>query len=310
MTIDTHDDRMRITVVGGGAVGLVFAGLLSTVDDVSLLVRRRDQAETIATSGIQIDGPDSSETYRPNVSADPAVMNDSEFVIVLTKTYDTAMVAKTIANNAKRDATVLTLQNGIGSVDVLNTYCGKNCVLYGITLIGSHRESDCHAVYSVLHRVIVGEQDGPATERCKRIVNRLSAVGFDGTASDRVESEVWTKLALSIAQNALSALTDKSFGALRNSDAALAFVRSSLAEFRLLADAKGIELLADPYEQLMSNWSRIPKHHSSMWQDLQAEKRTEIDAMNGAIVELGKHHGIAMPANETITNLIKVRESK
>jgi 2-dehydropantoate 2-reductase len=301
---------MRITVVGGGAVGLVFAGLLSTVDDVSLLVRRPEQATAITESGIQVDGPGSSDTYRLNASADPSVMSDAELVIVLTKTYDTPTVAETIAAYAKQDAVVLTLQNGIGSVDVLNEQCGKDRVLHGMTLIGSHRQNDRHATYSVLHRAVVGEQDGLATERCRQIAENFSAVGFDGIASDRIESEVWTKLALSIAQNALSALTDKPFGTLRKSDAALAFVRSSLAEFALLTDAMNIELLADPYDQLMSNWSRIPQHHSSMWQDLKAGKRTEIDAMNGAIVELGRPRGIAMPVNETITNIVKVREAK
>ena len=235
-----NNGATNTVVIGGGAVGSVLASLLVSETPVTLLVRRQDHARAVLDNGIRLDGPTSVTMHHLAASCDPRVLEDADLVIVATKSYDTEQVAKTIGENAKPDALVLTLQNGLGSLDVLGEICGADRVLGGITTIGCTKIDDTTIKVPWLGRVAVGEVMGPSTTRCRQVAERFSRAGFIGEAPDDIRNEIWNKLSFSVSQNALCALTNKSFGELLNSPSALAVARSLLDEFQLVAVAEGV----------------------------------------------------------------------
>jgi len=263
----------------------------------------------VAQRGIRLDRQGSLTTHHPNAFADPRVLADADLVIVLTKTYDTEAAARLIVENARRDALVLSVQNGVGSLDILQDICGDGRVIGGTTSIGCRKLDDQSVEVAHLGRVVVGELADHDNVRCIDVTDRIGRAGFDAEVSDDVRSDIWTKLAFSVAQNALSALTNRSFGELRKEASALEIARSLLSEIQLVAAAEGVTLRTEPFERLKHNWEKMPAFRPSMWQDVRSGRRTEIDAINGAIVRLAGHHGIAAPANELMTRLVKVAEA-
>lgn len=301
---------MEIAIIGGGAVGSAYAALLSRVAPTTLIVRRAEHAEAVARDGITVTHDGNQMTYRPRVTTEPHAVAKADLVLVLTKTYDTEAASQTIAEYVGASATIASLQNGLGAIDVLNSIYGRQRVLAGITSIAAVKRDDVSIDLSHIGEAVVGEQDMSASRRCNEAAGCFTAAGFNGVVASDIWTDIWTKLGLSVGQNALSALCSMTFGEMAASEAVCEIARLLTDEFLAVASTEGIHVRYEPFDRLMSNWQKASEHRSSTWQDLAADRRTEIDAINGAMVRLGNLHGIATPVNATITNLIKAREPK
>lgn len=200
--------RMRIGVIGGGAVGLTYAALLSEVADVHILTRRRGQAERLKDSGIRFEDREGGAKQYPNVSAsiDFSSLKDCDVIIVAVKSYDTEEVAKNLASNIKDDAVVLTLQNGIEAFDVLRSHLkNPDRVMAGVTYVGASRKDDTTVVNGKSFLTIVDS-------RATRLIEAMRATSLEVEASDNARQAVWDKLVLNVAQNALSTVTNLNSG--------------------------------------------------------------------------------------------------
>jgi 2-dehydropantoate 2-reductase len=297
------DKQYSVGIIGGGGVGLTLAALLSDVAEVIVKVRRPEQAEAINAQGINFTLRNGQETLFKNVRAvvDFADLKDCDAVIVAVKSYDTAAVAGELNGAIGADATVLTLQNGLQAYGVLREGMEHpDRVFAGVTYVAASRIDDRTVVNGDNLRVVI---DDKAVE----LVKIMKQTRFTTEVSAEINQAVWDKMVLNAGQNALSAVTNLNFGEMVESAECLDLTAKLLGEFEQVAEAEGVTFNYSFMEAIRNNW-KGSTFYPSMWQDLHKGRRTEIDAINGAICELGKKHDLATPYNDMITSLIKALE--
>lgn len=298
---NTH---FRIGIIGGGSVGLTYAALLSEVADVVLNVRRSQQADAINSQGILFKTRDGQETVYKKVraSVDVADLADCDAILIAVKSYDTAEVADKLAKAIKPDTTVVTLQNGLQALDILESHLeNPSRVLAGVTYVGANRSDDRQVLNGHDLRTIIDER---ATELAKV----MQSAPFTVETSSNIKQTVWNKMAFNVAQNALSAITNRNFGQMLQSPDCLDVAAKLLSEFQEVAASEGIHFEHNLMDKLQDNW-RGSSFYPSMWQDLHHGKRTEIDAINGMISLIGRKHAVPTPTNDVIISLIKALET-
>jgi 2-dehydropantoate 2-reductase len=296
---------MKIVVIGGGAMGLIHAALLSRVVDTSLLVRRAEQAQTLLSNGVTIVSEDGDRTnHRLAASSTPEDLDSADLVIIAVKSYQTEDVAELLAASSNNRSTILSIQNGIRHNDILAKVCGENRVLLGKTGYAGSRIDETTVQVTGSGSTVFGERSGEMSDRVLALEPLFRKAGINVETSDQMWSVLWSKFAQACSQNALSAVTRKPFDDLLASESARQMLHLLSIEMTELARAENVELQFDPYERLLENWVGL-NHRSSMLQDLEAGRPTEVDALNGDAVRRGEQLGIPMPTNRSIWLLMK-----
>lgn len=296
---------MNIVVIGGGSTGLVYGSKLSEVTQTTLVVRRQHQADLINDRGTVLERPDGSESFSLAATTDTSIIEKADLVIGLTKCYDAKSVGKLVRTNMKENCMFLCLHNGLGTIDVYNDLIGTANVIGGVTYLGANRLQDNTAKLGIGVRTVVGEQSGEITERLSKIVEIFSSAGFKAESSDSLAQLIWDKLILAVGQHALCAISGLSFKEMRESPEVLEISQALLDETEQVAEVFGIEFEDSLMERVIANLEFGADHYSSMYQDIKAGRRTEIDYINGAIAQLGVEYLIPTPVNNTIANLIR-----
>lgn len=298
------NNTYKITIIGGGAVGLTYAYLLANQAQVTIKTRRQEQADLINAEGISslLDGKTEVIT-NISATADVSAIADSDAVIVTVKSYDTEEVAKELSKILRPDALILTIQNGIQAFAVLQANIDNpERVFAGVTYIGANRIDDRSVKNGTNRRTVI---DSKAVS----LVSVFEKTRFGVEAAPNIMQAVWDKMVLNNGQNALSAITDFHLGEMLESSYCLDIAGHLLDEMQAVAKAESITFDYVPMNKLKDNWTDTT-FYPSMWQDLHKKRRTEIDAINGAISQRGKKYGIATPYNDMITSLVKIAESK
>jgi 2-dehydropantoate 2-reductase len=301
---------MRIAVLGAGAVGLSVAARLSGVAEVVAVTRER-YATAIRQNGFHMTGRWGDAVYDLPVATrlDPA--EEFDYVIVTAKSVDTATLCREYAPILARSE-VVSLQNGIGNEELIAGVTDR--VIGGMIITGFEWQGPNTVQVSVeggpmkLGRFPQGMD--PAVEVLVNLV-RKAGIPVEGTPT--IRTEIWGKTMYNCALNPLGALMNVPYGRLAEPHA-WAIIRTVVEEVYAVAEAEGIALAwPDPAAYLMFlGETQLPStasHHSSMLQDLARGRRTEIEFLNGAIVAIGARHGLPVPANACIADLIRFRES-
>jgi 2-dehydropantoate 2-reductase len=297
--------KPKIAILGGGAVGLTYAAFLAPVADVLIKTRSQSQADSINTDGISLTVDGNVEEIK-GVAATAAMadLKNCESVIVALKSYDTEAVAKELTKVIPAEIPVISLQNGLQGYEVLkNTVNNPARVFAGVTYIGAKRSDDRSVSLGTNRRTIIDAKAGP-------ILEVLAKTRYGVEPSYNIRQAVWDKLVLNNGQNALSAVTDMSVQQMLELPECIAIAKHLLAELQAVGEAEGLRFDYPLLDKLKANWTGGSDFYPSMWQDLHAGKRTEIDAINGAISQLGRKHRIATPYNDMMTSLVKALEGK
>jgi 2-dehydropantoate 2-reductase len=312
-----------VGVAGAGSIGCFVGGALAAAGRrVALLARPRVIGE-IRDNGLRLTNFDGSEQRLPAdqlaLSDDPSILGEVGVVLVTVKSADTAEIADILARHAPRDAVIVSLQNGVGNVAVLRARLPGRKVLGGMVPFNviSPGEGRFHRSTS---GDIVLEQDDGATAA------RLSVPGLNMRPADNIEGVQWGKLIVNL-NNALNALADIP---LRRQLAQRPWRRlfaDQMAEGLTAIKADGIKpvsptpipsgwmppLLRLPdaiFEVLLGRTMKIdPEARSSMWEDLQRGRRTEIDYLQGVVTEIADRHGLEAPLSRRIVSLVKKAEA-
>jgi 2-dehydropantoate 2-reductase len=293
-----------IGIVGGGAVGLTYAALLSEVADVTVKTRSGEQAALINEQGLKFAKRSGEATEFTGIKAseDYNSLNQCDAIIVAVKSYDTEEVAKELNKVIRPEIVVLTIQNGLQAFDILQKQLDHTeRVFAGVTYMGASRSDGRSVVNGDNLRTVVDARAGKLAE-----ILQSSQFQVEVVADSR--QAVWDKLVLNAGQNALSAVTNLNFGQMLASQDCLAIAENLLEEVQRVGEAEQIIFAYSLMDKLHDNW-KGSTFFPSMWQDLHKGQRTEIDAINGSISSLGRKHGIATPYNDMITSLIKALES-
>lgn len=303
---------MKIVVVGPGALGCLLAASLRnrTREDVWLFDNMRERAKRIAETGIKVEGLSGPYTAKVNVAASAKDAGTCDLAILCVKSYSTEDACKDIKDLVGASTSVLTLQNGIGNVQIMNDHFGPEKIMAGITNHGATLLGIGHVRHAGKADTIIGRADGRVLGAIRDIANILSKAGFETKVSKDIDSVIWGKLVINVGINALTAITRLNNGALIEHDECRQVLRSAVQEAVKVVKRKRIKLAYDdPIQKVESVCKATAGNVSSMLQDVLNKKRTEIDFINGAIVRQAKALAIPTPINEVLTNLVKTIES-
>ena len=296
---------MHFLVVGPGAMGCLFAARLKKAGyDVTLLDYIDERARQINNQGILVQGL--SEEYRikvPTVSGTFPTAPD--LVLICVKSYKTRDAAQAIKQGIGPQTVLVTLQNGVGNVEILQEIFGDERVLGGVTAEGATLLGPGKIRHAGRGDTIVGpgrDPNGPAG----KLVSAFNRAGFNSNSADHVNDLIWGKLIVNVGINPLTAITRLKNGRLPDLPGTRMIMEEAVKEAVAVARAKGIDLpYPDPLARVIEVCHATTENVASMLQDVLNQKQTEIDAINGAIVREGKAMNIPTPVNLTLTSLVQ-----
>jgi 2-dehydropantoate 2-reductase len=310
---------MKIAIFGAGAVGRLLAWFLVQGGHRSLLVcRRREQAERFREEGLLFVGLDGGEQVIEVEAVTSEELLGSEAarevagVMLTVKSYHTRTAAQTI-REAFPGVPVLSMQNGLGNGEILADFAEPAKIAIGLTTHGATADGETGVFYKGSGRTVLGDwqQDcgGEEVSPAKWWCELLAAGGHSGLSlAEDIRTEVWRKAMVNIGINPFTALHRVPNGELLNRPDLLAEMRATVEEAERVARAEGIAL-EDSWERVLEVCRGTAGNRSSMLQDVERGRRTEIDSLCGVIVQLGKRHGIPTPYNahclEQVQNLLK-----
>lgn len=303
---------MKIVIVGPGALGCLIAGFLKirTKEEVWLLDNDPDRARKIRGSGIKIEGISGDFDTRIDIVSSPKDIGACDLVMICVKSYSTEEACREIKDIVSDETYILTLQNGIGNVQILNDYFGPERIIAGVTNHGSTLLGAGHVRHAGRADTIIGNSEGKVLGIMKEAAAILTKAGFETKISKDIDSVIWGKLIINVGINALTAVTRLNNGRLIEYDGTRELLRAAVQEAVKIVKRKRIKLAYDdPIQKVESVCKATAANISSMLQDVLKMKRTEIDFINGAIVRHAKAMGIATPVNETLTGLVRTIES-
>jgi 2-dehydropantoate 2-reductase len=296
---------MRFLIIGPGAMGCLFAARLKAAGfDVTLLDHNKERADQINQQGIMVEGVSGEYTVRVPVMVD-GDLKGFDFALVCVKSNRTRFIAETLQNQLSPETFVVTLQNGIGNLEILEEVFGKDRVLGGVTAEGATGLSWGRIRHAGVGATVIGpkrQTDDP----CERLAAALNKAGFKAETSENVEGLLWGKLVVNAGINALTAITRLKNGRLPEIDGTKSIMKELVKEAVAVSKAKNINLpFEDPLGRVVQVCRNTAGNVSSMLQDVLNKKETEIDFINGAVVREGEALGISTPVNRTLTALVK-----
>ncbi len=304
---------MKIAIIGVGAMGSIYAGLLADKGghDVWAVDTWKDHVEAIRKNGLRVEGASGDRTVRLNATADPSDVKDADLVIIATKDDGVAGAARAALAMAKPDAPILTIQNGLGSADKVAEIVGSKRILMGVVGgFGASMKGPGHAHHNGMEFLRLGEMDGGLTPRLETVKQAWEAGSFKVLAFDDIHKMVWEKLICNCTYSGPCALTGLRVGEVQANPNAWSIAAACANEAYLVAMAKGIRLdFDDPVRYVRDFGQKIPNARPSMLLDHMAGRPAEVDNINGAIPREGAKVGIATPVNSVVVALLKAKES-
>ncbi|MBU4252225.1 MAG: 2-dehydropantoate 2-reductase [Candidatus Omnitrophica bacterium] len=302
---------MKIVVVGPGAIGCLFAAYLAkSKEEVWLLDKNKERAAKINECGISLEGASGSWQVKVKATANPADIGKADLIIICVKSFHTKLTIEQIKPLLSDETKILTLQNGIGNVEIISESAGEERVIAGVTNEGSTLIDIGKIRHAGRGETIIGTIDGKTPVQMRAIRELLNKVGFECKMSRDIKSLLWSKLIINVGINALSAITRLPNGKLIEYEGTRRILRDAVTEAARIAKRKRIKLIFDdPLAKVEAVCEGTQGNLSSMLQDVLRKKRTEVDFINGVIVRLGQELGIDVPTNKFLLDLVKTIES-
>ena len=310
---------MRVVIVGAGAIGSVVGGFLAKSGHTVALVGRGAHLHAMAAAGLRITGiwgdhdVGGFSTYG---HARDVPGNDWDLVAVVTKSFDTAGALDDAAGLVGNGTLVLSVQNGLGNIEQVESRFGVARSLGGMVIFGVRVVDPGTVEVTVFaHEARIGSRTGAVEPaRIEMIAEAFTDAGIPMLATDAIESHVWDKVLFNCALNPLSAVLGVTYGTLAAQQHTCEIMSTVVDEIYRVAETRGVAL----FEKTPRGYFRhfledlVPPtaaHRASMYEDLRIGRRTEIDALNGAVVRLGAEYDVGCPVNAALAALVRAREN-
>ena len=298
-----------VAVVGAGAIGSLFGGLLQAGGlDVTLIDIWEEHIRAIQKDGLKITGYGGDRVVRIGATTSVAEVGVVDVVVVQTKTRHTAEAARSALPLFGENTVAATFQNGLGNAEVIGDIVGMEKVLGGVTAQGSGIVAPGTIAHAGSLPSFIGELQGGISERASAIASAFTDAGLLTIASENITRDIWKKLLANIGINAMSALGNFRVGELFDVPEVREVVLEAIDEAALVAIAAGVDLDADEAKDVIfriMGKGGTGSNRSGMLVDVLNKRKTEIDAINGAVVRLGKQHGIPTPISKTLVAAVK-----
>ncbi len=297
---------MRIHIIGSGAMGSIYGGLLFRAGyDVTLIDVREDHLAAIRRDGLRIEGVRGEHVVRiPAVERD-AQLPPADLAIVFTDCNAIADAARNARRLLAPDGFAVTLQNGIGNVEALTASLGKARVAGGVTMNSGANPAPGCVVYTNAGVTSIGELDGRPSERIEALASMLNRAQIETRVVADPMAQIWSKFVHNCAVNALAAVSGLRSGEIYRTPEMSALQDRVIDEILEVVERKGVALPeADPRKKIKEH-CRVRYNKPSMMQHVEQGRQTEIDALNGALLREAKALGIAVPYNEAVVAFVK-----
>ena len=296
-------------------MGSLFGGLLSAAGhEVWLLEVWEAHVDAINSDGLTMSFEGQERVVEPRATRDAAEAGECDLVMVWCKSADTEAALIGAKPMLGPETVVCTLQNGIGHVEVIESFVERSKLAYGITVTGALMKGPAHielteSAWSGGGDTVVGARDERGMEAAELVAETLVGAGIAARTSADVDVAVWKKLATACPMAPLVAITRLRIGDVNDSDEMHELLAALCDEVVAVAQAEGVPLDAtETREEAFSVWRAVATHVSSMGQDVLAGRRTEIDSLSGAIAERGRRHGVETPRNDMSARLVRLVE--
>ncbi len=300
---------MKTVMIGPGAMGSLFGGLLTRAgEDLWLVGYKKEQVETICSVGLTLEEREGSQIIPMRATPDVTSVGKADLVIFFVKTYDTENAVSDALVLEKEDTIFLTLQNGLGNEEVICKKINRKKVMLGVTGQGATLLQPGHVRHAGWGKTFIGELDHRITDRAIRIAQIFYSAGIETEVSPNIHDQVWGKLVVNAGINALTALTGFKNGQLLDYPETARLMEKLVLEAAEVARRRGVHIEEDPIERVRKAAEATRENRSSMGQDFDQRRKTEIDAINGAVVREAQLLGIPVPFNQAVTDLVKAIE--
>lgn len=304
---------MKIAVVGCGAMGSVYAGLLASAGhEVWAIDSWREHVDAMRANGLRVEGASGDRTVKLNATTSAADAGMCDLVIIATKARDVEAAARSAQAIVGPDTLVLSIQNGLGGPDRTAAVLGRERVMVGVVGgFGASMRGPGHAHHNGMELVRLGELAGPATPRLEAVAEVWRSGGFKVKTFDDIDQLVWEKLICNVCFSGTCAVTERTISEVMNDPDAWQVASGCATEAFRVARKRNIRLgFDDPVAYVRDFGSKIPNARPSMLLDLMAKRRSEVDAINGAIPPAAQAVGLAAPYNEVVAGLVRAKERR
>ena len=296
---------MRVCVAGAGTIGSLLAAHLARVTDVSVLTRRPEHADALNEQGLRVTGRADFST-RLTAATDPAGL-EADLLIVACKSNDLAALAQRLSGHFD-GATVMTVQNGLGSEEIVGAH-GDWPLLSAVTFMSGTRHSDIEIEYILDTATWIGPYRGTTIEDARAVAGLIVSSGLEAEAFDDLRPAQWSKLIFNATVNAVAALTGLPHDAHFAEGLLGELVHGLVDEGKAAARAAGVDLREDPWQMNVLATQRGHAHRPSMLEDVEAQRRTEIEAITGALVREATRAGVEVPLHTALYRLVRAKEA-
>ena len=294
----------RIAVMGAGAVGCYYGAMLARAGHRVTLIARAQHVEAVRRAGLRLQTNQFDESVKLESSTEPDAVRGAELVLFSVKSTDTEAAGKALAPHLGRDASIVTLQNGVDNAERLAATLGRE-VIPAVVYVATEMAGPGHVRHHGRGELVIGR-----AKASESIVAAFAAAGVPVEISDNVAGALWAKLIVNSAYNALSAITQLPYGRLVANDGIPEIMRDVVDECLAVARASGVKVPADMHETVRRIAQTMPGQYSSTAQDLSRQKKTEIEHLNGFVVRKGEALGVRTPVNRTLLALVKALENR
>jgi 2-dehydropantoate 2-reductase len=295
----------KVAVMGAGAVGCYYGGMLARAGHDVVLIARPPHVEAIERDGLRMETRTFDEHVRLAASTEPGAVQGANLVLFCVKSTDTEAAGAQMRPHLAPEALVLTLQNGVDNADRLRTVLPPHQVSAAVVYVATEMAGPGHVRHHGRGELVI-EPSGAGDA----VARALIAAGVPTDISDNVRGALWTKLVINCAYNAVSAIAQRPYGEAVAGEGVKDVMREVVDECLAVARAEGVQLPGDVHAAVGQIVETMPGQYSSTAQDLARGKRSEIDYLNGLIVRRGQALGIATPANRVLWALVKLMEGK
>jgi 2-dehydropantoate 2-reductase len=303
-------DWPRIAVVGAGAVGSYFGGTLARAGAPIVFIGRNHFVDAVSAKGLVLDKSEGEQRIVATATTEMNAIQDCSLILFSVKANATAATAAQMAPFVRPDATVVCLQNGVDNAE--RVHAATNLVsLSAVVYVAVSVPEPGRVKHLARGDLIIG----PPSEKTTEVVNVFDRAGISCRISENIEGELWVKLLCNCALNAISALGRVSYGEIIQDNNARKLMENVVDEVLAVARAAGIVLpgVSDRESGMaaaMEIATQMADAFSSTAQDLNRNRMTEIDALNGYVARRGAELGVAVPVNHTLFTLVKLAEQQ
>lgn len=292
----------KIAVVGAGAVGCYYGGMLARAGHTVTLIGRPQHVDAVNAQGLRMQTLTFDETVRVRASTRPEDVAGADLVLFSVKSPDTEATGRQLAPYLAAQALVLTLQNGVDNAERLRSVLPHE-VAAAVVYVATEMAGPGHMRHHGRGELVV--EPGPRSEA---LAHALREAGVPTEVSANARGALWSKLVLNCAYNALSAIAQLPYGRMVQGAGVPRVMADLVDECLAVARAEGVHLPDDTRQRVAQLAASMPTQSSSTAQDLARGKPTEIDHLNGLIVRRGETLGVATPVNRAMWALVKLLE--